>query len=976
MMYHSFFWILVPSQLVYTVAQDPEDLVDTTPILRPVIVTLPEFGKLQGVRQSGVGGTNIDFFGAIPYAAPPVGTRRWAPPEPPPPWAPSTYNAMDFGHDCWQLLDPLGNPGAELDKMSEDCLFVNVYTPAGQSKRKKTLLPVLVWLHGGAFQQGGARRAEYDGRRLAERGTIVVTMNYRLGALGFLVSSPDGLFGNFGLMDQRAALHWVQQNIRYFGGDPDNVTLFGESAGAVMAVLHLMMNDAGRLFHKVAIQSNPLGLQFRSVVIADFIGEALKQAVDCRDLACLRAERVEEIMRAQSLLMGMPRSVGDFFTWGPILTHELKLTVGGSRRTSLGTSSSSGMFRDLDSWKWQNTRDSSWATVNVSQPLKDFDLIPDDIPIIFGSNKHEGEMFVHGAFPITMSKAVYWMFVGALFRDSASRVLKHYRGYVDQIEKEAEQLAQRQIEEEKNRQYYMEHQVALDEEYQRLLDLNASKTAVPKRSVTAVETLLETWSRGGAHVDDALDGSGNSNTTGLGWYRRMLPSAFGGNVSEELRSEKARLKEERRKERIKQNALKEAAKVVVDYRPVMSRIIDDYLFRCPMWHLAQSLSRHRLERGHKNNVYVYQFSHSTHIPGYKECWGKSCHTSELPYVFQAMDIIRSNYSTLGPHAQREAPEAPVYPYTDILTAYREAAEAAERLTEDEHDVDEETTGHTGFNHSSHSLRFQRILQTFFGDYFKEDADEEIASDMADRWVAFAKTGDPNYEGSRADWRPWRYVFDEDLVQDDDTKTWERQDFDQLFQSINDDDNEEDDTVNVTSKPATIEGYVWSDDPQELAFRQRALKALGMEVVEEDVFQTMLKRTPKQSEETDNPFRILFGSSSRSGKTKGGPDKEHTRRATRQLQQIAQEMGLVGTGLTGEPRRGNGGNWIDDFFPEILELKWPPEGRLVERDCTCDFWDRIRCTWTLYRGQLSTCHVCIYSHSLFLILHCRPILSYN
>ena len=285
---------------------------DFNDVRRPVVVDLPKLGKVRGQRANGV-----DFFGALPYAAPPVGSRRFAPPEPPAPWSPATLDASQYGADCWQLVDQF-NPGADVAHMSEDCLFVNIHVPAGQeqpssssSSSSKKLLPVMVWLHGGAFQQGGARREEYDGRRLAERGTVVVTLNYRLGALGFLVSSPDGLFGNFGLMDQRAALHWIQENIAYFGGDPNNVMLFGESAGAVMTVLHLMMDGAGKLFHKVSIQSNPLGLQFRSVVVADFIGEALKQAVDCRDLSCLRAERVEEIMRAQSTLMGIPRSVGD-----------------------------------------------------------------------------------------------------------------------------------------------------------------------------------------------------------------------------------------------------------------------------------------------------------------------------------------------------------------------------------------------------------------------------------------------------------------------------------------------------------------------------------------------------------------------------------------------------------------------------------------------------------------------------------------
>jgi hypothetical protein len=115
-------------------------------------------------------------------------------------------------------------------------------------------------------------------------------------------------------------------------------------------------------------------------------------------------------MRAQSSLMGIPRSVGDFFTWGPTQTQELKLTLGGGFKRGLGGSSSPlgrehVMFRDLDSWKWQAANlENAWAAVNVTQPLKNLHLIPDDIPIIIGTNKHEGEMFVHGAFPIPMSK--------------------------------------------------------------------------------------------------------------------------------------------------------------------------------------------------------------------------------------------------------------------------------------------------------------------------------------------------------------------------------------------------------------------------------------------------------------------------------------------------------------------------------------------------------------------------------------------
>ena len=814
----------------------------------------------------------------------------------------------------------------------------------------------MLWFHGGAFQQGAARRPEYDGRRLAERDIIVVSINYRLGSLGFLVSSPDGLYGNFGLMDQRAALDWVKNNIEAFGGDSDNITLFGESAGAVMIGLHLLMEGAGTLFHKAIMQSNPVGYTFRSVVVADFIGEALKRNVDCRDLACLRAERVEEIMRAQSSLMGVPRSVGDFFTFGPTLTSQrkLKLSLTGDRLFSrseenrlprLDTDESKNSY--VSEWRVGTEVSSDcarWSAVNVSQPLKMLEKIPGNIPIIIGTNKNEGEMFVHSAFPAPMPKAVYWMFVGALFRDSASRVLRHYRGLVEEVERQAEELATQQLEEEENKQNYLENQEKLDREYEMLLAMNKTRRTrdddIDVIGSDGIRTLVKTWSTGG--FMDTGDNVTSFDEGQSSVFERTRMSWLG--LGREKIVEMAKSREANRIIRMKQNALKEAAKVVVDYRPVMSAIINDYLFRCPSWHFAQLLTRNRSRRGkHENNVYVYRFSLPTHIPGYKECWGKSCHTAELPYVFQSMDVIRSNFSTLGPFAQEEAPSAPEYPYTQIMAAYRGALEAVQF---DDHDVDinddQQLDGNGMSSGRNHTKAFQRILNHFCGDYFKEDADEEMASDMSERWAAFARDSNPNYDGSKADWVPWRHNTENSTFFNDQLYEEELRTRTTGFASVWPDDEYDYWTDDEYDE--------FSDSEDELSardeyYRRRALEAMEMDVAAEDVFTTELRRVQYRKEVEEEDISFLKGKVLKHWGFSADDRPMHlmSKSRAREAIRLAQELGLMGVGLS-EDEAGKVGPvpGSEVFFPELLEFTWPPEGRLIERDCTCDLWDRIRC----------------------------------
>jgi para-nitrobenzyl esterase len=203
-------------------------------------------GKLCGLEHDGV----LRFRG-IPYAKPPVGPLRWRMPEPLPPWS-GTRDATRFGAASPQSTSRFDRlTGSSIGALSEDCLYLNVWTTARDGKR-----PVMLWLHGGAFTHGAGHQGIYDGMRLARRDCVVVTINYRLGALGFL--ALDGIAtGAEGLADQIAALQWVQANIASFGGDPGNVTIFGESAGG-MSVGMLMTTPLSQgLFHKAIMQSGP-----------------------------------------------------------------------------------------------------------------------------------------------------------------------------------------------------------------------------------------------------------------------------------------------------------------------------------------------------------------------------------------------------------------------------------------------------------------------------------------------------------------------------------------------------------------------------------------------------------------------------------------------------------------------------------------------------------------------------------------------
>jgi para-nitrobenzyl esterase len=205
-------------------------------------------------------------FKGVPFAAPPVGERRWRPPEPPLPW-PGVRAATTFGNSCVQAIRRSLLPWTEeymfRNGVDEDCLALNVWTPTAAVGAAGSARPVLVYIHGGAFDSGSGEVLLYDGEGLAKKGLVVVTINYRLGVFGFFchaglsAESPQHSCGNYGLLDQIAALRWVKRNIAAFGGDPDNVTVAGQSAGA-SSVHYLTFSPLAKgLFQRAIAQSGP-----------------------------------------------------------------------------------------------------------------------------------------------------------------------------------------------------------------------------------------------------------------------------------------------------------------------------------------------------------------------------------------------------------------------------------------------------------------------------------------------------------------------------------------------------------------------------------------------------------------------------------------------------------------------------------------------------------------------------------------------
>jgi len=301
----------------------------------------------------GTGEGTLHVFRGIAYAQPPLGQLRWKPPQPLP-RSTQVRDATQFGPACIQPVATTANlysPATPLP-MSEDCLTLNIWAPA-QARGA----PVFVWIHGGSLWTGSGRESLYDGTRLAEHGILVVTINYRLGALGYLAhpqlsaESPQGVSGNYGLLDQIEALKWVKSNIAAFGGDPSNVTIAGESAGG-LSVLYLMTSPPARgLFAKAVAESSymismpSLKEARHGMPSGEGSGTALATALHASGIADLRMMDAQKLNNAAALAGFGPWGIVD----GQILTEQMVSAFdhGNQARVPLLAGFNSGEARSL-----------------------------------------------------------------------------------------------------------------------------------------------------------------------------------------------------------------------------------------------------------------------------------------------------------------------------------------------------------------------------------------------------------------------------------------------------------------------------------------------------------------------------------------------------------------------------------------------------------------------------------------------------
>lgn len=324
-------------------------------LVRPVSAQAADAAPTVQLRQGrlvGSGAGGVERFFNIPFAAAPVGALRWRAPQEPPRWR-DARDAATLGPACPQTVRPALVAGGVADRQSEDCLQLNVWRPSGARK-----LPVMVWIHGGAHVVGSGTFPAFDGTAFARQGVVLVTINYRLGALGYFAhpsltrAAPRGeAIANYGLMDQLAALRWVQKNIAALGGDPRQVTLFGESAGAIGVTTILAQPEAKGLFARAIVQSGVGLLDPRPLVEQQALGRALAVRAGARADATLAELRA--LPAAALVAAGDVRTPGAMT--GPILDGKL-------------------------------VREAPWRIFARAEPI--------DVPLLIGANSNEASVIL------------------------------------------------------------------------------------------------------------------------------------------------------------------------------------------------------------------------------------------------------------------------------------------------------------------------------------------------------------------------------------------------------------------------------------------------------------------------------------------------------------------------------------------------------------------------------------------------------
>jgi len=300
----------------------------------PQLLVQTDTGAVQGIFEDGV----RKFLG-IPFAADTGGTNRFMAPKPREPWS-QTWDGSQYGPGCEQGGPSSHNPDVPAVQ-SEDCLNVNVFSPA----ESEELVPVMLWFHGGAFKEGSNQGpfALYDGRNLVRKhDVVIVSANYRMHSLGWIALPSDsgtGIRGNMGLLDQRAAMEWVQRNAKAFGGDPSQVTLWGESAGAMSIGCHMASPSTAGLYSKAIMESNVAGFTYRTAddmaVYGNYFLEELPSCTDLKGddlLGCLQNQTVQDIRHAASaaenriwdIVKGnWAHLLGAVLAWTPVVDGEV-----------------------------------------------------------------------------------------------------------------------------------------------------------------------------------------------------------------------------------------------------------------------------------------------------------------------------------------------------------------------------------------------------------------------------------------------------------------------------------------------------------------------------------------------------------------------------------------------------------------------------------------------------------------------------